>query len=237
MHRKARVSAQLRSVQQNQDWVVSREQALAYGLTRGRMPLPWHKGSRHRRGRRPGGDSLGSTARSHRFVKMRRTVRPFAVVCTDRLRYLAAPDAVIAACRLMTQDRSVVAALSDAVQRRIVTPSELLVAHAVGPPRRSTRTGRAFEHVADGIRSAPEADARLILEASEVLPTPVHNCLLRLPTGRLISPDALIVDAGLVHAGKARRHDCGRFDRSARRRDRSAIALSARRKERLAHKW
>jgi len=118
MHRKARVSAQLRSVQQNQDWVVSREQALAYGLTRGRMPLPWHKGSRHRRGRRPGGDSLGSTARSHRFVKMRRTVRPFAVVCTDRLRYLAAPDAVIAACRLMTQDRSVVAALSEAVQRR-----------------------------------------------------------------------------------------------------------------------
>jgi hypothetical protein len=96
------------------------------------------------------------------------------------------------------------ALLSDAIQRRLVTPAELLAAHALGSPRGAQLTGRALEHVLAGVHSAPEADARVILEASDVLPRPIYNCLMRLPSGRLISPDALIVDAGLVHETNGR---------------------------------
>lgn len=67
----------------------------------------------------------GSPARSHGYVLVRRTVRPFPVVCTSRLRYLEPASAVIAACRLATSERRAIAILSDAVQRRIVTRGRL----------------------------------------------------------------------------------------------------------------
>ncbi|HET6909885.1 MAG TPA: hypothetical protein VFH54_11145 [Mycobacteriales bacterium] len=146
----------------------------------------------------------GTKARSRGIVRVRRTLRPFGVVHSQRVRYVEASTAVIAAARRMRRERSVVAALSDAVQRRIVTPSELLAAHALGSPRNAQLTGRALEHIAVGIRSPAETDARVILEASNILPKPIYNCLLRLPCGRLISPDALIVDAGLVHETNGR---------------------------------
>lgn len=141
----------------------------------------------------------GTKARSRDFLRLRRTTRPISFVVSERLRYVDEATAVIAACRRMHRERSVVAALSDALQRHVVTPSQLLAAHAVGSPRNAQMTGAALEAVTTGIRSVSENDARVIFEASDVLPRPVYNCLLRLPGGRLISPDALIVDAGLVH--------------------------------------
>jgi len=74
----------------------------------------------------------GSKVRSRGFVRVRRTVRPVHAMPSQRVPYVDAPTAVIAAARLMTRERVVIAALSDAVQRRIVTPSELLAAYALG---------------------------------------------------------------------------------------------------------
>ena len=42
------------------------------------------------------------------------------------------------------------------------------------------------------------------LVASPILPAPLYNCLLRLPCGRLVSPDALFIEAGLVHETNGR---------------------------------
>lgn len=147
----------------------------------------------------------GCPVRSQGFVKVRRTVRPFPTIATDLVRYVDAPTAVVAACRSQSSMRRVTAILSDAVQRGIVTERQLLAAHAAGSPRKAALTGQGLEAVLAGVRSVPENDARLIFQASHALPAPLYNCLLRLPAGRLISPDALIVDAGLVHETNGRR--------------------------------
>ena len=146
----------------------------------------------------------GSAARSRGYVRVRRTCRPIDMVHSERLRYLEPAAAAIAACRDTRNERMALALLAETVQRRLVTPQRLLAAHAVGPPRGARSTGAALEHVAAGVQSVGEKDARVLLEASAILPAPIYNCLLRLPGGRLISPDALIVDAGLVHETNGR---------------------------------
>ena len=239
---------------ESQDWVVSRQQAVAQGLTRhaiaGRISrdgwqilLPsvylCHPGEPSRRqmliaALLYAGDGAAidaadacryygikaipieedvvrvvapwhGCARSYGYVRVRRTVRPIVTRSTHRLRYVDPAAAVIAACRLMKSERAVVAALSDAVARGVVTEPDLLRAHALGSPRNARLTGAALEHVVAGVRSAPEADARTILDASDVLPQPAYNWLLELPGGRRISPDALFPDAGLIHETNGRR--------------------------------
>lgn len=247
------MSRALRGLQEAQDWVLSRDQVMAHGLTRHviarrlnaggwqrLLPSTYlcHPGEPTRRQLLIGallyaGDDAAIDAadacrfhgikavaidedvvrvvvpwagpvRSYGYVSVRRTVRPIRTVRSHRLRYVRPADAVVAAGRFMSSERPVVAALSDALQRGIVTPAELLAAHAVGSPRNARRTGAALEHVLAGVRSAPEQDARVILEASEILPRPIYNCLLELPGGRFISPDALVVDAALVHETNGR---------------------------------
>lgn len=146
-----------------------------------------------------------STARSRGYVVVRRTSAPIRVVQTDRLRYVDPATAVIAAARRLRSDRAVVALLSDAVQRRVVTHRDLMRAHVQGSPRNAGPADLALEHIGAGIRSAPEADFRLLAEASTILPPLLYNRLLRLPSGLLISPDALALDAGLVHETNGRK--------------------------------
>jgi hypothetical protein len=62
----------------------------------------------------------------------------------------------------------------------------------------------ALAHLGAGVRAASEGDFRNLAEASLVLPQLIYNCLLRLPGGELISPDALAVDAALVHETNGR---------------------------------
>jgi hypothetical protein len=62
----------------------------------------------------------------------------------------------------------------------------------------------ALQSIGAGVRSAPEGDFRQLAEASTVLPSLAYNVLLRLPSGRLISPDAVALDAGLVHETNGR---------------------------------
>lgn len=254
MPRVIAISPQLRAVQEFQDWVVTRQQALEQGLTRHAIahrlrPDAWqvllpsvylcHPGEPSRRqlligaqlyagehAAIDGADACrhcgltsaavdeqlvgvvvpwGSPVRTCGYVRVRRTTRPMRTLTVGPTRYLLPPDAVVAACRRMRTERSVMALLSEAVQRGRATPLELLSAHARGSHRNAAMTGRALENLFAGIRSAPEADARAILESSHLLPRPIYNCLLRLPCGRHISPDALIADAGLVHETNGRR--------------------------------
>ncbi|HET6910142.1 MAG TPA: hypothetical protein VFH54_12440 [Mycobacteriales bacterium] len=146
-----------------------------------------------------------SPARSHGFVRVRRTSAPLLVVQTQTLRYVDAPTALIAAARRRTSDRAVLAILSDAVQRRLVTVDALVRAHIQGSPRNAAPTDRALAELGAGTRSVSEVDFRGLATASLVLPPLLYNCLLRLPTGRMVSPDALAVDAGLVHETNGRR--------------------------------
>src|SRR5437764_971370 len=62
-----------------------------------------------------------SPARSRGFVRVRRTSAPIRTVSTQRLRYLEPAAAVIASTRLYRSDRTALALVSDAVQRRIAT--------------------------------------------------------------------------------------------------------------------
>jgi hypothetical protein len=56
-----------------------------------------------------------------------------------------------------------------------------------------------------GAASAPEVDFLGLVALCPILPTPVCNVLLRLPCGRLISPDALFLTSALIHETNGRR--------------------------------
>ena len=147
----------------------------------------------------------GSPARTRGFVVVRRTTRPTATVATERLRYVDAATAVIAAARRLRNDRAVLALVSEAVQRRVTSPSALMLAHVAGPPRNARHTDVALAQVIAGIRSVPEADFRDLAEASVILPPLLYNRLVRLPSGLIVSPDALAPDAPVIHETNGRR--------------------------------
>ena len=143
--------------------------------------------------------------RSTGFVHVRRARATHQVVSTGQLRYVDAATAVIAATRGLTNERRVLAAISDALQRRACTEGELLRAHVQGAPKNAALTDRVLAAVTRGPRSVPEVDFHHLAEASTVLPPLLYNALLRLPDGRTISPDALAEDAGLVHETNGRK--------------------------------
>lgn len=147
----------------------------------------------------------GSPARSRGYVIVRRTTRMPTPVCTNRLRYVDAATAVIAAARRMQSDRKVLALISDAVQRRVTTAQALMLAQVAGSPRNARRADVALAQIIAGIRSVPEADFRSLAEASASLPPLLYNRLVRLPSGIVVSPDALTPDAPVIHETNGRR--------------------------------
>jgi hypothetical protein len=122
-------------------------------------------------------------------------------------------------------ERESLAVFAAAVQRRLATVDELMAEAAAGPARGRPRLLRVIAPLAAGIRSAPEADFRSIVDQSRVLPTPLWNPTIELADGRRFSPDALFVDAGLVHETNGRRFHApdergdGLFDEMQRRHD------------------
>lgn len=145
-----------------------------------------------------------SPVRSRGFVVVRRTSALIRMTRTDRLRYVDPADAVIAAARRRSVERVVVALLSDAVQRGVTTYEDLVRAHVQGSPRGANFTDVALDHLRAGIRSAPEADFKLLAEASLILPPLLYNRRVRLPGGQVLRPDALTPDAPLVHETNGR---------------------------------
>jgi hypothetical protein len=74
-----------------------------------------------------------------------------------------------------------------------------------GPARGRPRLLRTIEALTRGVRSLPERDFLELADASPVLPPLLYNCLLRLPDGSLLSPDAFAPDAALIHETNGRR--------------------------------
>jgi hypothetical protein len=163
----------------------------------------------------------GEDARSTGFVVIRRTLAPIQVVRGEVLRFVDPATAVVAATRRMKSERAVLAALSDALQRGTSTYEDVVRAHIQCTPRNARLTDRVLAGLAGGAHSAPEADFLKLAAASTVLPTPICNARLRLPSGRIISPDALFHDAGLVHEtnGRSAHERADLFDDMQQRHD------------------
>jgi len=144
-----------------------------------------------------------SKARSRAWVVVRQAAH-FTVCRSDALRYVDPATAVIAATRRATSARRVLAVVSEATQRRIATPDELLRAHLLGPPKNAKLADDALGHVRRGVRSVPEGEFRTLAEAVPLLPPLLYNCVLRMPDGRRVSPDALAPDCPLIHETNGR---------------------------------
>lgn len=135
---------------------------------------------------------------------VRRTLAPIRSVSTDLLRYVEPAVAVVAATRRMTGRRAVLAAMSDAMQRRITTYDDLVRAHVQGPPRNSRYGDEALAQLAAGIRSAPEQDFRRLVEASTLISGVGYNVWLRLSSGRIVCVDALLEASAVIHETNGR---------------------------------
>jgi hypothetical protein len=140
-----------------------------------------------------------SHVRSIRWLVVRRTAGTISVVTTDRLRYVEPATAVISATRGMTSERTVVATISEAVQRGIVSIDDLVIAQDNGPRRNARPAREAIDHLRAGVRSLAEAQFRTLAEGEPSLPRLLYNPVLRLPDGTRIIPDALAPDAPLIH--------------------------------------
>lgn len=162
-----------------------------------------------------------SHVRSREWLVVRRSSSPYGMRSTSRVRYVEPADAVIAATRSMRSRRSIVAAMSDAIQRRVVDIDELVRAHNRGSRVNAKVAGEVLAELGAGPRSAPEVDFRRLAEAVPTLPPLLYNPLIQLPDGQCIRPDALAPDAALIHetngAVAHRRHDL--FEDMQRRHD------------------
>jgi hypothetical protein len=94
--------------------------------------------------------------------------------------------------------------MADAVQRRIADPTliDRELPHLTGRGAGLVRGVTAV--VLLGARSAPEVDFLDVCADIPGLPTPLLNCLLELPCGRRISPDALFLEAAVIHETNGR---------------------------------
>jgi hypothetical protein len=216
------IDPRLPGLLRSQDHVLHRAHAMTYGLT--------HDAIRHRLATRQWQAILpavyltapteptrrqllivhvvvpwGEAARTQQFVVVRRTRSPIHTIDTERVRYVDVATAVVVAARAMRRDRSAVAAISEALQRRLTTYDALVRAHVQGPPRGSRIVSRSLASLSTGAASAPEVDFLRLVALCPLLPTPLCNVLLRLPCGRLISPDALFVSSGVIHETNGRR--------------------------------
>jgi hypothetical protein len=136
---------------------------------------------------------------SRDYVAIRRTFRLPEPVWIDGFA-MAPPHRAV--CEFVVRhpvERDGLAVAAAAVQRGITTVDQLLVEAYEGPARGRPRLLRVIGQVHTGIRSAPEADFRNLVLRIPGLPEPLWNPLIQLPDGRRISPDALWIEAGLVH--------------------------------------
>lgn len=172
-----------------------------------------------------------------RFIRVliandvRRSSRDFMVLCrTKRLPVprvlsgmpVAPPDRSLADFLLRhDDDREALAVAAAAVQRKTCSVEGLAFEAEGGPARGRPRLVRVINALSVGIRSLPENDFRELVRRSRVLPEPLWNCLVRLPNGSVLSPDALFEDAGVVHETNGRRYHAAEdlFEDMQRRHD------------------
>jgi very-short-patch-repair endonuclease len=133
------------------------------------------------------------------FARLHRTSVQLGAICQDGVVVYAPLDrAIIDAARQLTDLSEIRALVASAVQA-----GKLMVGHLArelertGPVAGSARVRLVLAEVADGVRSAAEADLRtLIIQAR--LPTPLYNPDLYVGDAFLARPDAWWPDAGVA---------------------------------------
>lgn len=132
------------------------------------------------------------------FARMRRTSVVPEQLCRDGAIYYAPlARAVADTARQLGSIADVRAVVASAVQRKKVEVWQLAKELDLGPKQGSALLRIALEEVADGVRSAAEADL-LLLVRLEHLPMPLFNPRLYVAGEFLAMPDAWWPEAGLV---------------------------------------
>jgi hypothetical protein len=133
------------------------------------------------------------------YVKVHRTTRMPELVYGPPLRACAPPARAAAdAARELTDLRAARALLAGVVQNRGCAPWQLERELTAGPVQYSALLRRVLAEVADGVRSAPEAELRDLVKKAG-LPMPLFNPRLYLPSGVFIAcPDAWWPEASVA---------------------------------------
>jgi hypothetical protein len=135
------------------------------------------------------------------FVRLHRTARLPRGFCVEgEARFAFVPRAVADAVRPMTELADVRAVVAEAVQRRMCSIRHLAEELSAGPTRGSALFRRALAEVAEGVRSAVEADLRDLIRWAR-LPAPMYNPRLIVGGEFLASPDCWWPESGV--AGEA----------------------------------
>lgn len=142
---------------------------------------------------------------SRDFVVVRRTFyMPSPLMASGRMPVTPISRALADFALRCDDERKVRAVLMSAVQRRQVAVADLQREVATASARGLKRLLRVLDELEAGVRSVGEGDIRRLCERSKILPTPLYNPLLQLPSGRRISPDLLLEEAALVHETNGR---------------------------------
>ena len=135
------------------------------------------------------------------FARLHRTARlPEGFCVAGGMRFAFVPRAVADAVRLMTDLTDVRAVVAEAVQRRRCSIAHLAKELAAGPSWGSGLFRTALAEVAEGVRSAIEADLRDLIRWAR-LPTPLYNPRLLVGDEFLAVPDCWWPESGV--AGEA----------------------------------
>jgi hypothetical protein len=145
-----------------------------------------------------------SMRRSHAFVSVARTRYLPDPVVIRGVPYAPVARALVDLGTRLESRRDVCAVFADALQRGLTSMDAVSFEVARGPRAGRRTNNEVMADLADGVRSAPEADFRRLVLSCRGLPKPVFNPLLRLADGRCISPDALLISARLVHETNGR---------------------------------
>jgi hypothetical protein len=148
---------------------------------------------------------------SRDFVVVRRTTRLPRPVTIDGFPVAPVGRALCEFAARHPDERDAFAVVAAAIQNRRVKVDTLIDEIERGPARGRPKLTRMIERLGAGVRSVAEDDFRRLVIGSQVLPEPKWNCLLQLPNGRKVSPDALFVDSGVVHETNGRKFHRG-FD-------------------------
>lgn len=141
---------------------------------------------------------LASGMRDSGFVRIHRTARMPGLFCVKgEIRYALVPRAVADAVRGLPELADVRALVAEAVQRGMCSIPWLTEELSAGPRRGSAGLRQVLAEVADGVRSAAEADLRDLIAWAR-LPMPMFNP--RLFAGRtfIATPDCWWPAAGVA---------------------------------------
>jgi hypothetical protein len=149
----------------------------------------------------------GIRVQSTRFIRVIHTARmPEGVFATGQIRFAPLPRAVADAARSMSRLSDVRAVVAESVQRGRCELSALVGELHDGPTAGSRFYRIALAEIGEGIRSAAEADLKVLIEGSD-LEKPMYNAALFAADGRFLG----VADAWWARAGVAAEVDSRQY--------------------------